>query len=101
MSDPRPDSRAIVEEALRLNALRPRKLRPDEIDAEKKRCTTDLIYFVRKYAKIYDNITASWIAFDLWPDQEAALLAMEGHKYILEPKARQNGASWKSAARAL
>jgi hypothetical protein len=100
-TDPRAASRAIAEEALRLNQLRPRKLTPAEIDAEKKRCTADLIYFIRTYCKIYDNITASWIAFDLWPEQVTALRAMDGHKYILEPKARQNGASWKSAARAL
>lgn len=96
-----PDSAAIAAEALRLNAARPKPLSKAQQDAEKERCKADLIYFVRTYCKIYDNITASWIAFDLWTEQVKALKAMEGHKYILEPKARQNGASWKSAARAL
>lgn len=92
---------SVFQETVRLNQARPRQLTKGEVDIEIEKCKSDIVYFIKTYCYIYDNITASWIKFNLWPEQVEALRQMEGHKYILEPKARQNGASWKSAARAL
>lgn len=91
---PRPDNSAIIAEALRLNALRPKKATPQMIEVERARCRADPLYFIDTYCQIYDNATASWIKFQLWPAQRQTLLQVLDSKYTVVLKARQEGLSW-------
>lgn len=92
MSDAPPPS--YMDEVFVINEQRPRALTPLEIEREKERCAKDIIYFITKYCQIYDNVTASWIPFALWPSQAELIRFLATGKYFLLPKARQEGISW-------
>lgn len=92
---------AALDESTAEFAARPRELTKAEQDREMARCKADVVYFIKKYVYIYDNVSTAWILFNLWPEQERVLRDTDKQKYVIEPKARQNGASWKAVARAL
>lgn len=84
----------ILELTFQIDSQKVRELSEAEKKAERARCAKDLVYFVRKYCKIYDNDKKEWIAFDLWPSQVELLKVVAGSKYTLIPKARQLGITW-------
>ena len=68
-----------------------RQAREEEIEF----CASNIVYFVRSYGHIEDRNTEEVIQrFNLWPEQEKALLDMLNHKWTITLKARQLGISW-------
>jgi len=66
-------------------------IRQAEIDY----CAQDIVYFVKTYGHIEDRNKPDVIqSFDLWEEQEKALLDMLNHKWTIVLKARQLGISW-------
>lgn len=92
MTDNKPLS--FAEETFQMADNKPKKLTPSDQDREKRRCADDLVYFINTYVQIYDNLSAAWVPFTLWPAQIELLRAIEGSKYALIPKARQIGITW-------
>lgn len=88
------DHSEVVRLALEANARRPRKATPQFVEDEKARCVADPAYFIDTYCQIYDNATAAWIPFKLWPAQREALALVLASKYTIVLKARQEGLTW-------
>lgn len=65
--------------------------------SELRRCTHDLIYFVKMYVKTL-HPTRGMIAFKLYPYQEEMLMTFLNEKYVTVLSARQTGKSVCSAA---
>ena len=66
-------------------------IRQAEIDY----CAGNLLYFVKEYGHIEDrNSPEVVVKFNLWKEQEQALLDMLNHKWTIILKARQLGISW-------
>jgi len=81
----------------RLRRLEGREERTPRLDSVEP---PDLVDFVRACAIIEKEGTtvSATIPFDLWPDQEKALRAMEAHSHILGVKGRQIGFTWLDLA---
>ena len=88
----------IGSEALQRYDKQPRKVTPEYISAELARCKTMPEYFIRRYAKIYDNDTRSWIPFELWDAQVPLVHAFAYEKRVVVLKARQLGITWLALA---
>ena len=89
-----PDNSELIAAALARNAARKRPPTRDQQEAERQRCASDPIYFIKKYVKILDNDAMSWIPFDLWPAQEETVRLYHKYKYLFVLKARQEGFTW-------
>jgi hypothetical protein len=66
-------------------------LTADELK-EYVRCTTDPIYFIKKYVKII-SVDEGIIKFDLWPFQEEIINTFENNRFVICKLARQSGKS--------
>lgn len=64
---------------------------------ELKRCTTDPVYFIRKYIKIQHPIKGA-VSFDLYDYQEEMINSFKDHRFSIILSARQSGKSIVSAA---
>ena len=71
---------------------------PEYWEREKAICRADKAYFIDRYVRIYDNESAAWVPFRLWPEQREALALMSGEQQTIFLKARQVGLSWLSLA---
>ena len=71
---------------------------PEYWEREKAICRADKAYFIDRYVRIYDNESAAWVPFRLWPEQCEALALMSGEQQTIFLKARQVGLSWLSLA---
>lgn len=74
---------------------------PEYWEAEKAKCAESEAYFVSTYVWIYDNESAAWIRFGLWPEQRGALELMGSAQQTVFLKARQLGLSWLSLSKIL
>ena len=72
----------------------------DIIKKEYKRCSTDPIYFMKKYCMI-QHPTRGKIPFQLYPFQETTLTKFTEHRYNIILKSRQTGISTLVAGYAL
>ncbi len=68
---------------------------------ESEKCAASFIYFVLHYVKIYDATEKTWIAFDLWAEQQEVATDLTLEKLIIILKARQLGMTWLVLAYAL
>lgn len=73
---------------------KPRDPPKDKQKEEIERCAADPEYFIDTYCWIYDNATAQWIPFRLWPGQAQVIWLIMGAKYTVILKARQEGLTW-------
>lgn len=70
-------------------------------ESERARCAADAAYFISTYVWIYDNESAAWVRFGLWPEQREALDLMGSAQQTVFLKARQLGLSWLSLSKIL
>ena len=93
---PTPEERAEIDSLL---AATPPD--PEYWARERERCADDDAYFIDRYVYIYDNESAAWVRFGLWPEQRDALHVMNTEQQTVFLKARQVGLSWLSLAKIL
>ena len=71
--------------------MTPQEIREQEIEY----CLNDLVYFVKTYGHIEDKDADELIQpFDMWEEQENALISIHNNKRNAILKARQLGFSW-------
>lgn len=58
------------------------------------KCSFSASYFINTYVQIYDATTATWIPFELWPEQESTLQTITDERLVIILKARQLGQTW-------
>jgi len=64
-------------------------------------CAGSPLYFLHRYARIYDALVGDWVSFALWPAQASTLQTFRDCKLVVVLKARQLGMTWLALGYAL
>ena len=70
-------------------------------ELEWRRCAKDAVYFIEKYAHLYNKEDGSIIRPDLWPVQRQLIREWQNHQSTIAVKARQLGITTFTAHYAL
>lgn len=68
---------------------------------EIRKCRRFPLYFLHRYAHIFDATAGAWLPFHLWPMQADALRELDRHRLAIILKARQLGMTWLTVGYAL